>query len=93
MFGPLSPAVRARVQRFLEDPTEENWDDVCCIMVRPLVTVWQAVRAVDPTFPRTGPSFNIKGKRVGCWKRVPDAMLVARAIQRAVGGEPCTTKT
>jgi len=81
VFGPLKPDIRARITRFLDDPSEENWDRVYSIAIQPFKTVWQAVLAVDPSFQRT--------KSRDFWDRVPDAMLVARAIRHAVdSGRP-----
>lgn len=83
MFGALQPEIKARINNFLATPTEENWNDIHSIIVRaPFGTVWRAVLAIDPTFPRTGPTSYRNGVRLEGWQRIPDAMLVARAIRR-----------
>lgn len=82
MFGPLDQEIRQRILRFLNNPSEKNWDDIFSIIINDRAklsgtrTIWQAVLAIDPTFPRTK-----SGKH---WERVPDAMTVARAIRAAV---------
>lgn len=83
MFGPLPPDITARIQTFMDAPSAETWDDIHSIAIRPFKTIWQAVIAIDPTFPRTGPTTDSKGAQIEGWKRIPDAVTVARAIQRA----------
>ncbi len=78
IFGPLDSDIKTRITTFLDAPTEENWNNVFSILIRPTRTVWQAVIAADPTFPR---------EKRNHWTRVPDAMLVARAIRQATGTE------
>ena len=78
LFGPLDSEIRARIIRFLNDPTEPNWDDIYSIIITDrfdVRTIWQAVTAIDPKFPRS--------KRKGPWPKVPDALTVARAIKAA----------
>lgn len=85
-FGrPLTPDCRARLAAFFDAPSPETWDAVCSVIVngRSLRcgTVWQAVTAVDPTFPRSA-----RGKTPAeRWPVVPDALTVARAVKLAVG--------
>jgi hypothetical protein len=54
-----------------------------CGCRRGCTTVWQAVIAVEPTFPRSGKSGRTARER---WAKYPDAMTVARAIKHATGG-------
>lgn len=90
MFGPLDPQVRGRLQRFLAEPSVKTWDDVYTIVINPNSmrhgTVWQAVLAVDPTFPRQAKSAPI-GKKITPKQRwggrFPDAITVGRAIKNA----------
>lgn len=88
LLGPLGPDVKARLQAFFDKPCEETWDDIHGILVRPMRTVWQAVIAEDPTFPKTGPvefaARDSEGRHQSAWERIPDAMLVARAIKKAI---------
>ena len=45
-------------------PSDEAWDQCCNLKIQPygmLNTVWQAVCAVDPTFPTRGPRVDTLG--------------------------------
>ncbi len=86
VFGPLGPDLRERLVRLLDAPTSETWQAAQSIILNnnaPLLghkrprTLWQAVVAVDPTFPNEGPPTGQP------WSRVPDALTVARAIKEA----------
>ena len=76
-LGPLSPAARQLILKYIADPTPDRWRVIKKIIVNPrsmrLGTIWQAVCKVDPTFPNAEPE--------GGWTRVPDGLLVARAIR------------
>lgn len=84
-FGqPLTPDCRARLVAFFENPCHETWDEAFSIIIINAgslrkSSVWAAVTAIDPTFP-TEVSCKGGARR---WKRVPDALLVARAIKAA----------
>ena len=86
LFGPLGPDIRARLQQVLDDPAT-HWDDAHSIILRadqPLArTLWQAVLAVDPTFPKTGPTSDRAGRRITDWARKPSQILIARALKYA----------
>ena len=49
------------------------------------LTLWQAILAVDPTFPNTGKVTDQAGRVVEDWRRFPDSVLIARAIRHAAG--------
>jgi hypothetical protein len=85
MFGSLSGTVRARLVALLNSPNTETWDDAYTIILdQPSwTTLWQAVIAVDPSFPRTGPVENDKGNRISGWARIPDRETVIQAINYA----------
>ena len=88
--GPLSPEIRGRLQRFLDAPSVKTWDEISTLIINPNSmrnsTVWQAVIAVDPTFPKQAKSAPI-GKRITAQQRwggrYPDAITVARALKNA----------
>lgn len=87
--GPLSPEIRARIIAYLSAPSEDGWSDIAGIIVAPSIrrgSLWQAVMAVDPTFPNEGPVTDRRGKRLRGWSRIPDAVLLARAIRNVTGG-------
>lgn len=80
----LSEENRHKINRFVADPTAENWDAIYAIVISNvprLRTVWQAVTLLDKTFPRSKSSQDP-------WPRIPDGFLVARAIRNATQGEP-----
>lgn len=96
MYGPLDAVVKRRVLRFINDPSDETWTDISGTIVNASfglgMTIWQAVIALDPTFPREGPSttFDRQGREVAkaSWSRIPDPLLVARAIKFAANCKP-----
>ena len=80
MFGALSPDLKARINAYLENPTEEGWEDVHCIIIHERkmgATLWQAWLAIDPTAPRS------KGETAP-WPRYPDSFTLRRAIKAAL---------
>jgi hypothetical protein len=97
MLGPLPGEVRARLMAAIANPCEETWDDAHTIILswpeRGMgVTLWQAVIAVDPSFPRTGPvtrwaddnsELGGHSEPVSGWERIPDAELILAAINYA----------
>jgi hypothetical protein len=95
MWGKLSGEVRARLVAAINDPGEETWDDAHGIILRfgeGLLTLWQAVMAVDPTFPRTGPvtrwveddsELGGHSEPVSGWERTPGAETIIQAINYA----------
>lgn len=89
LFGYLSEDCEQRLKAVLENPTLETWDDAHCIIIvgTPLITLWQAVIAVDPTFPRVGPREDFEGNRLTTWNRVPDQLTLYRAIRHATRRE------
>lgn len=84
IYGPLQPDVRAKLAAFFEAPSAETWDEVYCIVINPKSlrrsTVWQAVNAIDPKFPRGCAPFASPALK---WERIPDPITVARAIKEA----------
>lgn len=87
MFGKLRPEYRTRLRAVLYHPTEETWDEAYSIILNPYVgmglTLWQAVIAVDPSFPRVGPREDVRGRRVERWRRIPSQALLLAALQYA----------
>lgn len=83
LFGPISEGCAERIREYLKAPTTEGWDDIHGILISEHRTLWQAIRIVDPTFPATGPLEDINGNRIEDWPRLPDPVLVARAIRAA----------
>jgi hypothetical protein len=78
MLGPLDERIRARVERVLENPTQETWDDAYSIIVGSdgWMTLWQAVLKMDRAFPRSKPCDEP-------WPRVPSRETLLRALAYA----------
>jgi len=88
LVSPLRLVTEAlvRLNALYENPSEETWDDAFAICLRhdkPTDTLWQHVLAIDPTFPRVGPSQDTTGFHRTGWNRVPDRALVVAALQLA----------
>ena len=77
MFGSLSQEVRDRLQAVVDNPTTETWDDAHCILLTMDMTLWQAVIAVDPTFPKRG---RVNDDNSISFDRIPDSALLWRAM-------------
>ena len=84
MFGALQPDIRKRLQAVIDNPTERTWDNAHSIIVRwgnsRVNTLWQAVIAVDPSFPRTGPRTDQRGRKIEGWSRIPDRNTILKAL-------------
>jgi hypothetical protein len=87
MLGPLGPEPRARLAAVLADPTNETWEAAHSIVLNPDVgmglTLWQAVIEMDPTFPKTGPTWGPGSDEPRAWGRIPSAHLLRQAINFA----------
>ncbi len=87
-FGPLSPEIQGRIKAYLDNPTEEGWDDVHGIIIQDTglgLTLWQAWIAIDSTAPVRGPKHDMQG-RISKWVNWPDSFTLRRAIKAATGG-------
>lgn len=84
--NPLSADVRDRLAAVIARPDNETWEDAHGIILNGSVglglTLWQAVLAVDPSFPKRGPSYT-HGHATGQWERIPSADLIRQAINYA----------
>jgi hypothetical protein len=91
IFGGLDGSIRRRLELVIADP-EKHWNDNHGIILRGLhgtgrwMTLWQAVLAVDPTFPKTGPCTTADGIVIDGWKRFPDHDTILKAILYAAEG-------
>lgn len=84
---PVSNDIRKRIQRFLNHPGCESWDDIHGIAIAPFTTVWQAVLAIDPSFPSRGRLTNQRGRVLEEWSAIPLPLTVMRAIRTVVSRE------
>lgn len=85
VFGKLRPDIKTRLRAVLYQPTEETWDNAHTIIVGAdgWTTLWQAVLAVDPTFPRVGPSHDARGRVVERWRKIPSQETLIQALRYA----------
>lgn len=88
LWGPLSGEIRVRIMAVINDPCDETWDDAHTIILNreTWMTLWQAVIAVDPAFPRSGPvSRRVEGhsEPVSGWECIPDAETIIQAVRYA----------
>lgn len=86
LHGGLGLVARQRLYRCVEAPSVEAWEDAHAVILnrRTWRTLWQAVLAVDPTFPTTGRATDAHGAVVADWPRIPEPELVLDAIAHAV---------
>ena len=80
-------AFESRVERFLESPTEANWDVLSSTIIPGTMrTMWQAWIRVDGAAPTSLPPSRIAGARPR-WPLIPDAFTVRRAVNEAKAGK------
>lgn len=84
IFGGFNEESALRIQSYLNDPIIDRWDDISSILIRNSITVWQAVLLLDEEFPRQGRSYNIKNEILKEWERIPEPLLVQRAIKKVL---------
>jgi hypothetical protein len=88
-MGPLSPLTRRNLQAVLDCPCEHHWDEAAHCIVNPSgQTLWQAVIAVDPSFPATGPRTRRnpstgRSVRISGWSQTPDEPTLLAALLAA----------
>jgi len=85
LFGKLKSAERSRLMAVIEDPNQETWSDAHGIILDrgSWMTLWQAIIAVDPTFPKRGAATDRRGRVVEPWPRIPSRDLILKAIRYA----------
>jgi len=78
VFGGLKGDVRNRLLAVLNNPCQRTWSDAHTIIIAgtKMTSLWQAVLAVDPTFPSSKPCDE-------AWPCVPDQFTLCRAIKAA----------
>jgi hypothetical protein len=78
----ISSECQKRIRRFLNNPTPDNWDDISSIIIdTKFHTIWEAVIALDSTFPRRGRVTDAKGRILEDWQRIPRPLQVLQAIE------------
>ncbi len=78
----LPNCYRVRLRALIANPDMEHWEDSHGIQVGAdgWMTLWQAVRRVDPSFPSIGRSTTVDGTVIREWARIPDAILLRDAL-------------
>lgn len=81
--GFLPSFMKSALYNYMAFPNVDNWNDIYCTVISTgeIATVWQAVIAVDPTFPQIIECDSDDNTR---WSRIPEPELVSRAIAHAV---------
>jgi hypothetical protein len=82
---PLDDEAKRDIYGYLAAPSVTGWSNISGTMVNNrMLTLWQAVRQVDPTFPATGRRYEVEtGRVMKEWERIPHPDLVLKAIQYA----------
>lgn len=85
MLGSLTPDARRRVLELHARPSRRTWDAAYSIILHgpSMLTLWQAVLAVDPSFPRTGKCTDTRGRILQDWPAVPSSAVIRRAVRYA----------
>jgi hypothetical protein len=76
MFGRLSQDVIDRLEKVISDPNEETWEDAHCIILSMnggVITLWNAVLEVDPTYLR-------RKSMDAPWGDIPSSGTISKAI-------------
>jgi len=94
VFGPLKPDIRRRIVSFMTAPSADTWDDISSIIItQGMGTLWQAMIAHDPDFPRQGRATDAAGNVVREWAKIPSPDQVLAAIERATQPQVAETQT
>ncbi len=82
---PLDDDIKRRVYDYLAKPSATGWSVISGIIIdRRMLTLWQAVRKVDPSFPATGRRYEVEtGRVVKEWARIPHPDLVLKGLEYA----------
>lgn len=73
------PSPEERLAALLANPNEKTWDDAFSLVIgEQFLTLWQAVLAIDPYFPRSKPLDE-------SWPQVPDRQTIEQAL--VLGGK------
>jgi hypothetical protein len=71
--------LRRELRLLVKEPTVTRWVNLCDVQITASLALWQAVRAVDPSFPDHSPLSEADGGEP--WDRVPDSFTLARAFR------------
>lgn len=90
--GDRLPAdVKRRLRSYIAAPSTRKWSSISGLHVKGYRTLWQMVIEADPTFPRTGPVYEMETYRmVKDWERIPSPELLLEALGKACGPDNLT---
>jgi hypothetical protein len=84
----LNEDAKKRIRRVVNNPTIKNWNNAFSIILNSAYlsecTLWQAVIAIDPSFPQVGKQTDQRGRVLRGWEYAPDAEILIAAIRYAV---------
>ena len=83
VFGEhIKPEYQKKIKQYLDNPTFDNWDEIQGIIIDThFNSIWNAVIAYDPTFPRRGRTEDTEGNIIKEWERIPTPLQVLQAIK------------
>jgi hypothetical protein len=85
--GPVGEKIRARIRAYLAAPTEDGWSDIAGVIITPSTccgSLLEWVQSVDQTLPKIEPHYDPLLNKLTGWPRIPDPVLLARAIRAAL---------
>jgi hypothetical protein len=88
LFGRIKPDTKKRLEAVIENPCQETWDDAYTIILNGsgrMITLWNAVLLIDPSFCRSKPCETP-------WPKIPTRETIIEAIKRAVYVEDARRK-
>jgi len=80
MFGTIKPEIKERLQKVINNPCQETWEDAHCIIINGsgcMKTLWNAVHTVRPDFCRRKPLD-------APWPEIPTSEEIVQAIKNVV---------
>lgn len=84
MLGKMKDEYKQEIMDYIKHPTYDGWEEIAHYLVTPNKSLWQAVIAIDPTFPQRGRKTDIQGKILKDWDKIPTAEQVKDAIRKIV---------
>jgi hypothetical protein len=81
-FGKLKQPLKEALYNYYEFPNNDNWNDIYGMVIATgrVATVWQAVLAIDPTFPRSIPADAWETEDAARWSRIPTRDEFVKAL-------------
>ena len=88
-LGKIKESVKNRIIDYIKNPTIEKWDDIFTIIVKTnsdktfdgCITIWTAMLLHDPTFPKSGRTYDENNVILKEWERIPRPLELLTAIK------------